>query len=263
MSTARATFHADGFLPEAMALARPEAATAALDDTPLFDAELARHAQAGRRQVPYMLTDAIRRLALDSAVTAVAQDLLQTDRWVMWGANIRRSVPNEAQLWHADLESVLWPSITVAIGLSGCQSEGATCFIPGSQAIGRGPATLLRDCADTQSVVQRAQQHAPACAAPRSVAGFGDGRFYVFNGRCWHRANELGAAGKVVLYLHYQAADDKRIPLMLDYARHLWSRQACPYMVSPGAGAVREAVYAPPLRHRLKSWFAGRGASDR
>lgn len=250
------TYQRQGFLDVALPLTHPDDIDHALADVPLFEAALARFEQEGRRQVPYLLTDSIRRLAVDPAIVATVQTLLGTDQWVMWGANIRKSIPNQAQNWHTDLESVLWPSITIALGLSGCKPEGATLFIPGSQAIGRGPASCMSDVADTHSVVRKAQQLVADCTPPCSIDGFADGRFYAFNGGCWHRANEHGADGKVVLYMHYQAAADKRIPLMLDYTSHTWSRKACPYMLSPNAGSARSDVYQPPLRHRLGSWLS-------
>jgi hypothetical protein len=54
-----------------------------------------------------------------------------------------------------------------------------------------------------------------------------------------------------MLFLHYQRADARRVPFMLDYRRSRWSREAAPYLVSPAARDVNTAVARPPIRHRV------------
>lgn len=255
----RAQLDADGFGRDALALADPSVLPALIDDAETFDAAVAEIAARGEHRVPYLLTDAIARVANDAHVVAAAEQYLETDCWVMWGANIRRDTPNQAHRWHLDLESFLWPTLTVAIGLRGCRPAGATWFIPGAHRIGRGPRDREADGGDAAAVAA-ARAEEPRCGVPTQIAGFGDGRFYVFNARCWHRGDREASAGRLMLFLHYQRADAPRVPFMLDYERSAWSREAAPYLASPAARVVNTVVARPPLRHRAAvAWQRLRG----
>jgi|SoiMethySBSTD1v2_1073268.scaffolds.fasta_scaffold1755110_1 hypothetical protein len=130
--TAANEYRERGFLAQARPLADPSVLPALLADEPAFAAALESIHAEGRRGVPYLLTDAIRRVARDATILATVETILGPREWVMWGANIRRATPNQAQAWHVDLESLLWPTVTVAIGLAGCTPESATSCIPGT-----------------------------------------------------------------------------------------------------------------------------------
>jgi len=80
--------------------------------------------------------------------------------------------------------------------------------------------------------------------------GFGDGRFYVFDARTWHRGDPGASADRLVLFLHYQPANARRVPLALDYMRHRWSREAAPFIAAPGATPAT-AVARIPLREHV------------
>jgi hypothetical protein len=246
----RAQLDEHGFAHDALPLAEPSVVPAVLADAAKFDAAVADLAAQGHHRVPYALTAAIARMAHDPGIVAAAEDCLQTDRWVMWGANIRRDTPNAAHRWHLDLESFLWPTLTVGVGLQGCSAGSATWFIPGAHRIGRGPRESEADGGDA-AVLAAARGEEPRCGEPLRVAGFGDASFYVFNARCWHRGDPAASAGRVMLFLHYQRADARRVPFMLDYRRSRWSREAAPYLVSPAARDVNTAVARPPIRHRV------------
>lgn len=250
MTSLRAQLDEQGFVREALPLADPSVVPAVIADTGRFDAAVADLAARGQDRVPYLLTDAIARIAHDPRIVAAAEECLRTDRWVMWGANIRRDTPNAAHRWHLDLESFLWPTLTVAVGLEGCRAASATWFIPGAHRIGRGPRESEADGGDA-AVLAAARVEDPRCGAPTPVAGFGDASFYVFNARCWHRGDPAASVGRVMLFLHYQRADARRVPFMLDYRRSRWSREAAPYLAAPGAREVNTAVARPPLRHRV------------
>ena len=70
-----------------------------------FDRKLAEWQALGHARVPYLFTAAIERVAHDAAIRMVVEALLGTDRWVVWGPNILREMPNAASRWHVDLES--------------------------------------------------------------------------------------------------------------------------------------------------------------
>lgn len=262
MSALRQHLEDRGFAANAIALANPALITPVLADAPVFEALAADLAREDIRGVPYRVTDAIVAIAHDAALAQAVEEILQTRSWVMWGSNIRKSVPNQAQQWHADIESVLWPTLTVAVGLRDCGEDSATWFIPGSHSIGKGPARVVENCASTADVAAKAHTIAPHCGNPQRVNGFRTGRFYLFNARSWHRADPAGSTDKLVLYLHFQPARDKRIPHMLDYSRHRWSRAACPFVACAMCDDLNTQVYRPPLRHlfteRVQTLFFAR-----
>jgi hypothetical protein len=137
----------------------------------------------------------------------------------------------------------------VAVGLSGCSPTAATWFLPGTQLLARRPFSCGDD-GDTDLVLQSARRAKPDCDPPEHVAGFGDGRFYAFNARTWHRGEPGTSTNRLVLFLHYQPADDARVPLMLDYERHRWSRKPAAYLACPGATPVT-TVARLPVRERV------------
>jgi hypothetical protein len=244
----RLEYRARGFLRESFALSAPTLLPQLCRDVAPFDAELAEWRALGHARVPYLFTEAIERVAHDAAIISVIEALLGTDAWVVWGPNILRETPHAASRWHVDLESRYWPSVTVAVGLSGCSPPTAIWCLPGTHLLSRAPA-WSGHASDTDGVLRSARRTKPEVGAPEQFAAFADGRFYVFDARTWHRGDPGPAAERLVLFLHYQAADARRVPLMLDHIRHRWSRQAAAYLAGPGA--IPETMVAPvPLRER-------------
>jgi hypothetical protein len=237
-----------GFLRASFALDDPAPLPELCRDLTLFDVKLAEWQARGHARVPYLFTAAIERVAHDAAIRAVVEALLGTDAWVIWGPNLCRETGYAAARWHVDLESRYWPSVSVAVGVSGCSAESAIWCLPGTQHLSRTPFSSAND-ADTDSVLRSARRALPDCAPPEQIAGFGNGRFYAFNARTWHRG-EPGAANRLVLFLHYQSAGARRVPLMLDYERHRWSRKPAPYLAGPGATPVT-TIARPPIRERV------------
>ena len=235
-----------GFVLESFDAGGVDSVRDLLADKPIFDEAVADSNRRRLNRVPYILTDAIAEMAHQSDIVRAVENALGTDSWVMWGPNIRTGTPNDAHRWHVDLESFLWPSLTVAIGLQGCAPEAATWFIPASHRLARAPSASRNDC-DTDEVVRKASSLDDRCGEPEQITGFGDGRCYLFNARCWHRGDPTTSTDRVVLFLHYQRADERRIPYMLDYERNRWSRDPAPYIVSPACRHVEAAVYRPPL----------------
>lgn len=234
---AEAEYQQRGFLADSRALADASIVPRLLQDEPAFARELGRMEAEGRRGVPYLLTEAVCEVAQDAAIVAAVEEILGTREWVMWGPNIRRATPNQAHVWHVDLESFLWPTVTVAVGLSGCTPESATWCLAGTHLRREVPPAM--DAAVL------------AYGVPEQVKGFGDGRFYVFDAGVWHRGDRETSRERVVLFLHYQRAVDRRIPLLMDYYRQLWAREAAPYFTTAaGEGLCRE-VARLPMRYRL------------
>lgn len=223
-----------GFLSQALPLTDPSVLPDLLADAPLFDAALKESQAEDRHMVPYLVTGAIRRVAQDASILKTVQAILGTNEWVMWGANIRRATPNQAHNWHVDLESLHWPSVTVAIGLHRCSPQSATWCVPGTHRLKKPPPE------QESEVLSRGN--------PQQIQDFGDGRFYVFDARVWHKGDSEYSANRVVLFTHYQRADHPRIPLMLDYVKQSWAQQAAPYFTTAPPARVSTNLATVSLR---------------
>lgn len=222
-----------GFVATSRPLADTSVVPALLADEPAFARELAWMEAEGRRGVPSLLTDAIRHVAQDAAIVAEVEPILGTREWVMWGPNIRRATPNEADAWHVDLESFLWPTVTVAVGLAGCTAASATWCMAGTQR----------------------RREIPPVGTQEQIADFGDGRFYVFDASVWHRGDRETSRDRLILFLHYQRADEPRIPLLVDYYRQWWGREAAPYFTKVEGSGLRRDVARLPWRYRIDRWM--------
>lgn len=242
-------FHERGFLRESLALADPSPLPQLCRDAALFDAKLEEWKAAGYTGIPYLFTDAIAHVAHDAAIRAVVEDVLGTEKWVVWGPAIFRETPDAAARWHVDLDARFWPSISIAVGLSGCSPETVLSYLPGTNRLERTPFSWS-DGTDTDRVLRRARRIRPDCGPPEETTGFGDGRFYAFDGKTWHRGAPGTTATRLILFLHYQQAGADRVPLMLDYKRHRWSREPSPFLAAPDVSPV--TTVAPlPVRERV------------
>lgn len=253
-SERRARYEADGFLSEAMGLADPSVLPALCADAPLYRDAVEELRAAGKKRVPYFTTEAVRAVAHDPAIIAVVTDILGTDAWVMWGANIQENTPNAAGHWHVDMESWIWPTITVAVGLRGCAAANATRLIPGSHRLAQWPGTLPAG-ADDAAVLAVTRAADPKCDRAQQIEGFGDGRFYVFNAKTWHSGTSAASHGRLALFFHYQRATDPRIPLMKDYTRQTFFKTAADYIDGspPGAPRANIALYPAPRKPPWRS----------
>ena len=260
----REEYEATGMLRQALPLSDPCILAPLLADVSVFgDAIADLHRRGVTRRVPYILTDAIRRAASDSAILRTVSAILGANEpWVMWVPNIREDVPNQAGCWHVDCESVRWPTISVVVGLAGCHDGNATRYIPGSHRLRLHPEPRPSEegpamCADARAVDAR-------CGPASTFAGFGDSRFYVFDAGGWHCGDPAASAGRKLLFLHYQRASAPRIPYMRDYEKALWFDYPAAYM--SGDGKANRALYALPsggdqstttLRGLLYRWRHG------
>ena len=245
----RREYRERGFLRESFPLSDATLLPELCRDVAPFDAQRAEWEALGYARVPYLFTDAIERVARDTAIRTVVETLLDSDAWVVWGSNILRESQNGTPHWHVDLESRYWSMVTVAVGLSGCSAPASISFLPGTHGLTRAPA-WCGDDTDTDRVLRSARRAKPDVGAPEQFATFGDGRFCAFNARTWHRGSPGTSTDRLVLFLQYQLADAPRVPLLLDYARHSWSAEAAAYRASPGAQPTTR-VARVPLRERV------------
>jgi hypothetical protein len=233
-----------GFLRESFALGDPTPLPQLCRDVAEFDRTLTEWQTRGHARVPYLFTAAIERITNDTAIRVVIEALLGTNAWVVWGPHILRETPQAASRWHVDLESQYWPSVTVAVGLSGCSAHSAIWCLPGTHLLTRTPA-WSGDDSNTDRVLRSARRARPEVGQPEQFEAFGDGRFYVFDAKTWHRASAEAATNRLVLFLHYQPADARRVPLVLDYMRHRWSREAAAYLAGPGSQSASKVARVP------------------
>ncbi|MBI1357551.1 MAG: hypothetical protein GC160_24690 [Acidobacteria bacterium] len=253
----REEYETTGMVRRALPLADRSGIPALIEEAELFDAAIARFRRRGQlRRVPYLATPAIRRVSRDPGLLGAVGAILGGGPWVMWGANIRRDVPNQASLWHVDAESALWPTLTVVIGLRGCHAGNATRYIPHSQRLGVNPPALPES--DGAAVVEAAAALDRRCDRVETFEGFGDGGFYLFNAAGWHCGEPTASAGRVLLFLHYQRADEPRIPYMWDYGQGLWLDYPAPYVASqPGENKALQPIPRGKgaSRRTLRGWF--------
>ncbi len=191
-------------------------------DVPLYSLEVTRNKTDKLYRVPYLITQSIIEAAHDLNILRVVSAALGTDELVMWGPNIQRGTPNEAALWHTDIESWYWPSsVTVAVGLSGCTEENSTICVPGTHKFPMQPWTVANN-AKNEAILEAAKRHNPACDKIENFRGFGPSRFYVFNARTWHCGVPLVSGTRELLFLHYQRASEPRVPYFKNYNERTW-----------------------------------------
>lgn len=246
LSDIRHEYETDGILKSCRTLANKDAMSDVIADAPLFYEAVTELKSGEKNRVPYIFTPSIAKVACDEALISTVQDILGTDEWVVWGANIQLGTPNSAHSWHRDIESIFWPCITVAIGLCGCAEKNATLYIPGSHLNTRGP-DLADDQTNTELVLQAAIKSNPVCNRIERFSGFSDGNYFVFNARGWHCGDIEASTDRLVLFLHYQRADDPRIPYMRDHTANSWFKNAAAFMPNPTLGDKYEhCVYLAP-----------------
>jgi hypothetical protein len=254
----RARWAADGMLPAAYPLADPTLVPDLRRDLPLYRMEIERHRADGTHRVPYLITDAIVRAARDPAVLARVSAVLGTGELVMWGPNLQVGTPNEAGLWHTDIESWLWPAVTVVVGLTRCEPLNATRCIPGSHRLPVQPWGAA-DNTSTELTLEAARRLDPGCDRVATFDGFADGTFYLFDARCWHAGAAGRSAGRETLFLHYDRAADPRVPYMRDYEDRTWFDFAAPYLTI--AGTPNHTLHDPTGRSyegTRPGWWLGR-----
>ncbi len=244
----RSEYESTGLVRQSMPLADQGVLDRLRADAPWFANAVAELREQGFRRVPYAFTPAIEQVATDPGLTGVIEEILGDERWVAWGANIQIGTPNAAYEWHTDIESDHWPTITVAIGLSGCREENATRYLPGSHLFPVTPQAC-GDPTDDELVLATARVLDPRTQEIVRFEGFGDGRFTIFDAKGWHCGDAEPSTDRLALFLHYQRADDHRIPYMRDFTTNSWFEEAAAFVPNPRLGDdVERAVYPPPYQ---------------
>lgn len=233
-----------GVILDTFELADPSVIPDLLEDLPMYRTEVVRNRQDELFRIPYLLTDAIIRAAHDPNILAVARKLLGTEELVMWGPNIQSGTPNEAELWHTDVEAWLWPSVSVFVGLEGCNADNSTKCIPHSFEIPCQPWYAANNRSD-EATLRAARQLNPRCREIARFRNFGNGRFYVFNAKCWHAGDLRTSDGRKMLFFHYDKASNPRMPYMRNYIERTWFDY--PAIYTP----IRDTPKVFPVNRRL------------
>ena len=217
----REEYESSGIIRSSFPLADGKLVEELRRDVPRYAVEVTRNKTDKLFRVPYLLTQSIVNATHDLNILRVVSAALGTDELVMWGPNIQRGTPNEAALWHTDIESWFWPSITVAVGLSGCSQENSTICVAGSHKFPVQPWSVAHNW-ENDDIVAAARHIDSACDKIENFRGFAPGRFYVFNARTWHCGVPLTSGTRELLFLHYQRASDPRIPYFKNYDLRTW-----------------------------------------
>jgi hypothetical protein len=211
-----------GLIQSTFALADRELAEGLKQDVERFAVEVKRNKQEGLSRTPYMITQSIMSVAHDLNILSAVSIVLGTDELVMWGPSIQRGTPDGAATWHTDSEAYKWPSVTVAVGIAGCREYNATVSLPGSHVFGVQPSDAVIDTSDDAAVLNAGMKLNPSSNRIISFSRFGDGRFYIFNAKTWHRGVPDASNGRELLFMHYQKAADPRIPYFKNYREDTW-----------------------------------------
>ena len=111
-----------------------------------------------------------------------------------------------------------------------------------------GPAEC-GDATDDELVLATATMLDPTCDDVVRFGGFGDGCFSVFDAKGWHCGDTEESVDRLALFLHYQRADDLRIPYMRDFTEGTWHDHAAAFMPNPRLGETYEhAVHTVATR---------------
>lgn len=227
----RGEYRETGMVKQCFELANTGLVAKLAQELPLYDAEAQRLAERDIRSVPYLITPAVRDLVLDRTLVGIAEAVLGGPV-VLWGANIRRGVPNAAHLWHVDAESRFWPSATVVVGLGDCNPTNSTWYLPGSQNIGRPPPSQV-PANRHDEILGIAHDLEPRCKPASQFGDFGNGRFFVFDAGGWHAGDPDVGSGRTLLFAHFNLITNPRVPLMRDYQKDLWHSRAAPFVECP------------------------------
>lgn len=212
---------ATGLIQDTFPLGDTSVIPGLLADLPMYRTEIVRNRADELFRIPYLLTESIIRAAHDPNILEVVSELLGTNELVMWGPNIQSGTPNEANLWHTDVEAWLWPSVSVFVGLEGCTPDNSTKCIPHSFKAPVQPWFAANNRSD-RATLEAAKALCKDCTEISRFRGFGDGRFYVFNAKCWHAGVLEQSVGRKMLFFHYDKASNPRMPYMKNYIERTW-----------------------------------------
>jgi hypothetical protein len=231
-------------VPGSFALNDPKLVAALRRDLPMYLTEIERMRSQNLFRVPYLLTQSIIDAANDRGILQVVWAVLETDDILMWGPNLQIGTPNEAGVWHTDIESWLWPTVTVVVGLAGCQQENAPNVSRGHKILNTshgqcllGITPIPERCfkerklwmkvATRLSLLTGSPMESVICSTPSAGT----------------REPKSKSTGRKLLFLHYSRAEDTRILYMEDYERRTWFEFPATWM-RIGDAEVNENLYS-------------------
>jgi hypothetical protein len=241
----RDEYESAGFLRNTYPLADSRLVDELRKDVPMYLTEVTRNKSDKLFRVPYLMTQSIVTAAHDLNILRVVTAALGSDELVMWGPNIQRGTPNEASLWHTDIESWYWPSLTVAVGLSGCSQENSTIAIAGTHKFPVQPWSVAHNWKN-DDILAAARHIDPASDKIENFRNFAPGRFYVFNAKTWHCGVPISSGTRELMFLHFQKASDPRIPYFKNYDERTWFDYPAAYWkINTGKSfEVNQAMYS-------------------
>jgi ectoine hydroxylase-related dioxygenase (phytanoyl-CoA dioxygenase family) len=121
--------------------------------------------------------------------------------------------------WHADVEHLEWPGVTVWVGLRNCTPASSLRLIPGSHLYPTCPQEHPRAFDGSSITDQAVLNHARAFDPEATVVTppVSDGEALLFAGPLWHASRNTSESRRMALILQYcTPAQMVQVPLNFD-----------------------------------------------
>jgi non-heme Fe2+,alpha-ketoglutarate-dependent halogenase len=189
---------------------------------------------------------ALLELACEPAVVDVARSLLGPDV-MLWGATPLLRKPGSRHPWHADVEHLAWPGITMWLGLRNIDPRTGLSFVAGTHELGVSPDHLGVDCEDDDAVVAAARERL-GDVAQLIVPPVAVGDLVVFAGGLWHGSHNTTGGARLAVTLQYARPDAHvRVPASFGAApRWIDARPACVMVAGEDRFGVNRMLARPP-----------------
>jgi hypothetical protein len=144
---------------------------------------------------------------------------------LVWGLTLTCSLPGGVHRWHADIEHLRWPGVSVYIGLKNNDPDSTLKVLTGSHRMPERPQAYgVGDDAGTLAAVRPTMPEAQIVRIPVKPGGF-----FLFDGQLWHGSHNTGPNIRLAMIIHYSRPDVRvQIPLNFNEPVH-WheSRPPC------------------------------------
>jgi hypothetical protein len=190
--------------------------------------------KGGHVAASVLRTLATSRSILDRVERVLGPDLL------LWGSEVVARGPGQFHRWHADVEHLEWPGVTVWIGLAN-SLKASLRIIPGShlfptcpqEHVGQGDWSAVFD----REVLDVARVYDPQAEIVTPTVR--DGEALLFAGPLWHSSLNTTRSKRTAIILQYCSPAQKvQIPLNYDPPVR-WAQGAPPCLLVRGRDRFR------------------------
>ena len=205
--------------------------------------------------VKEMALTATRPAILEKIVATTGPDVL------LWGSQIIRQPAAAKHRWHADVEHMCWPGVTVWLAAKNVISKESFGVITGSHRFDITPQELaaregldLRNDTALEKAAQRIDPNSRLLYLPVE-----DGQFVIFHGRLWHGTKNTSPYPRHSLIFQYTRPDSQvRIPRNNHYPGTAWYNAHPPCLLVHGTDVhrVNKTLQIDAIK-TLKSYLTG------